>query len=515
MAFSRPTRLLIGFTCLLGIAASIAVPPKIFIYIIALLPLLIFLFFFPVVRRSRNLTFRDILFGVPTAVFLFGALAGILYLSPSRLTAALGDVRRTFISTKVLMIGQPLPVPPRSQSDQIAHLESRLQRAKDFGLVSGPDPYLEAGLLSFLSGNFSNAAKLFGSAGVLVQRSSVIANDLGVAYYSNRSATEAEAQFREAIQYAIEPDPVDSSKATLAVAYNNLGVTLRDQGKLSESLDNFQIALKNAQDTETLLTTKLNIAGTYRLQARYDEAINIADQVLKMSELPDHWVAAAIRLEGVVKEDQGDFDSALDNYGRAAALYEKERYFQDLAVTYNNMGNVYVNKPDRDLDEALHFHQLALDINKKLGREIDEADNYGNMAYVYLEKGNLDEAMHNANQALDVYRLKGYLIGQAAVLDTIGLIFLKKGEEETAISYFQDSLHIARQSGFRIGQTETLIHLGSIFAKRHEYKKAKALVLEAEAIFEQSGADQKAENVRKMYQKWPTGSSGRQECPRS
>ena len=75
------------------------------------------------------------------------------------------------------------------------------------------------------------------------------------------------------------------------------------------------------------------------------------------------------------------------------------------ASDLGNMGLVYQDKGD--LDKALDMFNQAFDIDESIDDRLGQAMQLGNMGGVYLAKGELDKAYDCYQDALDVYKYLG------------------------------------------------------------------------------------------------------------
>jgi len=110
----------------------------------------------------------------------------------------------------------------------------------------------------------------------------------------------------------------------------------------------------------------LQQAHEYRINGRYDEAIELYEQVL--AEEPDH--AEALWGEGLSQMNSGDFDEALAKICRASDLEpQNQLYLLDAGKHYTMLG-MY--------DEARPFFEkvIELDATSKHGVEAQKQLSY-------------------------------------------------------------------------------------------------------------------------------------------
>ena len=162
-------------------------------------------------------------------------------------------------------------------------------------------------------------------------------NILGAANAGLIRLPEAEVGFRKAAE--LNPNYAD--------AHNNLGVVLKDKGKLDEAIEAYQRALKIKSD---YADAHYNMGVTLQDQGKLDDAIAAYQHALKIK--PD--CAEAHNNMGNALKEQGKLGDAIEAYQRALKIKP------DYADAHSNIGNVL--KDQGKLDEAIKFYQRALKI---------------------------------------------------------------------------------------------------------------------------------------------------------
>ncbi len=165
------------------------------------------------------------------------------------------------------------------------------------------------------------------------------------------------------------------------IAHNNLGVFLKNQGKL-------------------------------------EEAIYHWNRVVEIK--PDH--EKAFNNLGVAFVRQDKFQEAVDHYERAIQIKP------DFADAHNNLG-VALQKQGK-LEEAFYHFSQALQINP------DDAESHNNLGVALAGKDMYDEAISHFSQALQ--SAPDY----AEPHNNLGIVFTKKGKPEEAIGHFSRALQI-------------------------------------------------------------------------
>jgi tetratricopeptide (TPR) repeat protein len=241
-------------------------------------------------------------------------------------------------------------------------------------------------------------------------------------------------------------------------------------------------------------------AGVYwaRLAAAREEQIK-----------PD--ALAAMRLAGHVLEAEGKeaflyafvnecygpltmlglLDAAIGLSERAQKMVEKDS--EEKAVMLCNLGNVYYTKGE--LDKAEEMHKKSLEIEKKLGRLVGMAAEYGNLGLIYMGRGELDKAEEMFRDGLKIDEKFGRLMGMASKYGNLGNIYMNRGELDKAEEMHKKSLEIEEKLGRLEGMASDYANLGSVYEERRDIKKAREYWEEALGLYKRIGMPHEVEKV--------------------
>ena len=149
---------------------------------------------------------------------------------------------------------------------------------------------------------------------------------------------------------------------------------------------------------------------------------------------------------GYCLDNMGDYDKALEYYGKALEIRESKlgKDHPDTATTYNNIAMVYWDKGE--YDNALKYLEKTLKISEsKLGKDHpDTATIYNNIALVYNDKGDYDKALEYHGKALIIREAK---LGKdhletATTYNNIALVYYNKRDYDEALEYYREALTI-------------------------------------------------------------------------
>jgi tetratricopeptide (TPR) repeat protein len=216
---------------------------------------------------------------------------------------------------------------------------------------------------------WQNSLTLFGRTLEVTSNNYIIHNELGNTLKAQGKLDEAISQYNKALH--INPN--------YAYAHNNLGTALQEQGRLTEAISHYAEALRNNK----------NFADAYN---------NI----------------------GTVLQEQGSFQEAARHYIEAIRLrpdYEKP---------YINLGETFAAQGK--YGEAMEYYTKALRINPYLIKL------HYNMGTILLSQGKAEEAIIHFREAV---RIKPDYV---KAHNNLGSALLLIGKKEEAIAQFREAL---------------------------------------------------------------------------
>jgi len=150
-------------------------------------------------------------------------------------------------------------------------------------------------------------------------------------------------------------------------------------------------------------------------------------------------------LEAEKKLDVIADDSSSDYIRRKASIFFYKARFYLLKSIYN---------------KALECALQCLEIREKLGRKIDIAYTFQNIAFIYINRGDHNAGLEYAMKSLAIQEELNNRVGIAASLNTVGFAYNFKGNFNQAIEFCKKSLAIEKISNFT--KTNVLRNLGII-----------------------------------------------------
>jgi tetratricopeptide (TPR) repeat protein/tRNA A-37 threonylcarbamoyl transferase component Bud32 len=235
----------------------------------------------------------------------------------------------------------------------------------------------------------AGAACYYQAALALRPQAPVVCNNLGVALRDHGKLAQAEATFRKVIE--LNPD--------YAEAYNNLGVALKEQGKAAQAEAAYRQALKHKYGYPT---AHRNLGIALFDLGRPDEAMAEFQEALQL----DPNDGAAHHNLGVALWHKGRLEEAIAEFQAAIRLDPRD------VLARNGLGVVLQDQGR--LDEAIGQHQQVLQIDPKHAKAHCELGN------ALKAKGDVDGAIREYRLALDTdprLALAHYNLGNALLYD--------------------------------------------------------------------------------------------------
>jgi len=225
--------------------------------------------------------------------------------------------------------------------------------------------HLSSGALFFQRGYLEQAEVAFRQALDDDPQSAEALYGIGSVYLNQNKNAAAREMFERCVKLqATYPD-------TLPDAWNNLGVLATREGRIAESVESFQQALK--LNPRHLLSLD-NLGNAYRLQKRWDDARHVLQRALDVA--PDD--PEANYSLGMVFAQTNENSNAYEHLQRA--LKARPVYPEAL----NNLGVLYLVMRRRD-DAVGSFEKCI-----RVAPTFDQA--YLNLARVYALEGSRDKA---------------------------------------------------------------------------------------------------------------------------
>jgi serine phosphatase RsbU (regulator of sigma subunit) len=167
---------------------------------------------------------------------------------------------------------------------------------------------------------------------------------------------------------------------------------------------------------------------------------------------------------------KGEYKLAIDNYSESVSLLKSIIYGSDtllenfaktqLGKTYNNIGNVYLNKGDYPL--ALDFYFQSLKVVEEMGDKRAESVALGNIGIIYGIQKNYENSIKYFLKSLKMDSIMNDKMNMANNLSNISNLYQESKKLEESFRYQQRSLTLRKEIGDKGGIILSLISLASL-----------------------------------------------------
>ena len=284
----------------------------------------------------------------------------------------------------------------------------------------------------------------------------------------------------KAFKYATEAeklaDEISNSNA-LAEAYNIIGMYKSRAGDYPAALKSLTRSreIYKKLNNETMAAFVSNdIAGVYSLLKRYDDAVNLYTQLLarcfKENNMDKY--CSIMNNMGVLLNEKGDYDKALENFSKVMAIIGKKKPDDKglIAVLYCNIGESYFGKTD--YGTALKYRKMSLSLFK-------EVKNVDGMANLQMDIGSTLTKLRDYGRA-KLY-LDSALVNYSSIKYPKGIrdtkriilqLYTVSNQVDNALSVCTELEKLCISSGDSSALTECYEKYAQIYYAKNNFKPA-------------------------------------------
>ncbi len=266
----------------------------------------------------------------------------------------------------------------------------------------------------------------------------------------------------KAIEYASHAlalaKEIDDKKG-MAAAFNNIGVSYRNQGALDKALEYYMNSLalyETIQNKEGIATSKNNIGNIYSFKKDYEKATKYLEESHQ----------SFVELNDKVK----------------------------LVGSLNNLGNL--NNDLQLSDKALAYYTESYRLSDSLGMPFsDPLNNIGNL---YFKKGDFEEAGIHFTKSLALSKKNEDLLTQLNVYASLGEVFSQTSQFKKSEIYLDSALQLVNQLQAHIYEPTILKSLANNYAKQGKMKEAYEFMVRFDASREKVFGEESSRKIAQM-----------------
>ncbi len=227
-----------------------------------------------------------------------------------------------------------------------------------------------------------------------------------------------------------------------------------------------------------------------------------------VKKTPDHIISGMKEIQkGTTSYKRGCYNRSLEYFFRAHELFAASDQLDGVAMSMNNIGNIY--RIMEDIDSSLLFFEESISIYQDIKNYKGLAQALSNKAAVLIDGDRLEEAAGVLKSAEDIAQKN--LISTGHILNNWGILFIRKkeysraeeilnsalanadpanyseyatvnfalgtlmretGRHEKAVYFFKAALETDRLSGFHKGIADDLSAIGDVNFSQGKYEPA-------------------------------------------
>lgn len=252
----------------------------------------------------------------------------------------------------------------------------------------------------------------------------------------------------------------------------------------------FTIFQQNLENAQTLNYPKgigeafQKIATLYGYEGDLDARLEYNFKALRIFEQHELKMEEAYLNAEIGYQMKGDDMTKAEAYmNRGMKLAEQEVYEDVLDRIYNNYG--VLKEMQGQLDSALYFYEKGLELVKKRDFKEGYPYSYSNLGGVYGQQGKYDLARSYFEKARHLREEIGDQKGIAENFTQIGEVYLAEGKNQEAISYFKKAVPVAHAQDYRFLEQYTYQQLSQAYKNLRQTDSA-LFYLERYGVFKDS-----------------------------
>lgn len=194
-----------------------------------------------------------------------------------------------------------------------------------------------------------------------------------------------------------------------------------------------------------------------------DSAMACFNEALVLSEKANSrkHKAVAFRQIGIVKENQGLYDRALEEYLKALAVYEEMDDRDGIARCYNDIAIIHFVQESYELSED--YLTRSFEIKQELGDQKAIANYFNNMATVRNSQGKYESAIDFIYKSIEISRELNDKEGIAVGYGNVGTIQSHMGAFEAALESHLRSIEIHREINNTDGMAHSYSNVSNVY----------------------------------------------------
>lgn len=243
-------------------------------------------------------------------------------------------------------------------------------------------------------------------------------------------------------------------------------------------LESLQL-LKPTEHIELKAVCYNQLSFIYRDQGQFEEANAVLDStiILLRNDSLSTQLFSALSSKGRIYRFLGENERAKDYYKRAEKVAIANKHRKNLAVIYNNLGNI--DHMGGRYDKALEYYYNSIKIKEEFGDFKGLCIGYHNVGAIYIDMKDWDKALKNFELSNTMAEDIDFKVLLVHTNNKIGDVYVELERFDDALVKHNAAQGFAEQSDFKNGVTNSLYKIGNVYLQKEEYAKSNEFLLKA------------------------------------
>ncbi|MHA2270482.1 MAG: tetratricopeptide repeat protein [Candidatus Hodarchaeales archaeon] len=244
-----------------------------------------------------------------------------------------------------------------------------------------------------------------------------------------------------------------------------------EQGNYQEAQTRLEAILKEDWEDEPLRAKAFLFLGMTSMRRGDFNAALMHLKTAQRKAIDPSWVLLeAVRVEGIICSERGDYKGALERY-QVALEYGRAIHNQKAIVAcLNNIALIHMHRGE--FETALDIFDEGLNIAVEAEDKEESSKILNNMAEIFSKRGQYDLAYEHYRRSLQLDIERGDKAGQAIVLNNISEIYKARGDYTKSIEYLEEAYNISKEIGLVRNLGYVLSNLGELHWLEGDLRKA-------------------------------------------
>ncbi|MEM7334038.1 MAG: tetratricopeptide repeat protein [Chloroflexota bacterium] len=275
-----------------------------------------------------------------------------------------------------------------------------------------------------------------------------------------------------------------------AILHRNLGICYASLSQFQEAITHYREALTLSRqengDWRIVFTSMVNLGNIFRRQGKMREAEQFCTNAYHLAKQANHLdnQAEALRVLGIIFDDEARFEEAFDAYQAELAIVQKEGDSVRIAECWLRLGVVEQHRGN--LQQANVYFSDALKQFRLSGERRKLAGALGNLAINQTYLQNFDASQELLVEARQVWMDIGDQANLGSTYSNLGLAYAKEKKHAEALQLFEQSLEMSRLVGERRSEGIDLGNLGTTYCGLGQLQLARDYLVDALEIAQET-----------------------------